>query len=110
MNPTDSVLEMDDAVMCEDPSHRVMQWLSGVVIVVIAAGLPLLLMLHLMAKTKNYNDTFQGKNKAVATRMAVELGVPVEAAEFVIRDVTIGRDLAFVMDAYEPRYLYLLRP
>jgi len=34
--------------------------------------------------------------------MSVELDVSVEAAEFVIRDVTIGRDLAFMMDAYLP--------
>lgn len=30
----------------------------------------------------------------------------VTVAEYVIRDVTIGRDYSFLMDAYVPRYLY----
>ena len=40
MNPDDSVLEMDDAVMCEDPGHRAMQWASLAVIIVVAATIP----------------------------------------------------------------------
>ena len=100
MNPDDSVLEMDDAVMCEDPGHRAMQWASLAVIIVVAFGLPVLLLVTLVKKTTKYDTEMKGKNAETAKRMAVELDVSVEAAEFVIRDITIGRDLSFVSKSY----------
>ena len=38
--------------------------------------------------------------------MAEDLQVDEVAAEFVIRDVIIGEDYSFLMDAFNPRYLY----
>ena len=74
-----------------------MQWLSLAVIVIVAVGLPLTLMYYLIQKTKTYDRDFRAKNAETAKRMSIELGVTVEAAGFVIRDVTIGRDLSFVI-------------
>jgi hypothetical protein len=34
------------------------------------------------------------------------LGVSFSKAAFVVRDMTIGRDLGFLMDAYKPEYLF----
>ena len=77
-----------------------MQWASLAVIIVVAFGLPVLLLVTLVKKTTKYDSEMKGKNAETAKRMAVELDVSVEAAEFVIRDITIGRDLSFVSKSY----------
>eukprot|EP01047_Picozoa_sp_COSAG01_P020513 COSAG01_NODE_1169_length_11408_cov_35.108056_3_plen_2198_part_00 len=106
MSPDDSVLELDDGVICEDPDHRVLQGLSVAVIVVIAVGIPTMLLIYLLNTTAKYNQDLKTKNAAIAKRMSIELDVDTETAEYVIRDVTIGRSLSFVMDAYQPQYLF----
>ena len=32
--------------------------------------------------------------------------MPLDVAEFVVRDVSIGRDYSFLMNAYKPKFLY----
>ena len=106
-----SVLELDDAVICEDPSHVVMQWFSGAVVVIVAVGLPVFLGLLLTRKAKAFEKNTRRKYADVAKRLSTEMSteerpVDVATAEYVIRDVAIGRDFSFVMDAFDPRYLY----
>jgi hypothetical protein len=77
-----------------------MQYLSLAVICIIAVGLPFVLLICLVHKSITYEKDSKEHNLAVAKRISVDLGVPIKDAEFVIRDVTIGRELSFVMDAY----------
>ena len=46
------------------------------------------------------------RERAMAQRMVAEMGVDFATAEYVIRDVTIGRSYSFLMDGYVPRHLY----
>ena len=62
-----------------------------------------------------YKRECEGPNAEVTQRLAQELDVPLDVAEFVVRDVSIGRDYSFLMDGYKPRCLYwealdMLRP
>ena len=84
-----------------------MQILSFIVIVVVAVGLPVALLYVLLDKIKTYESESQGANYDTAKRIAVELDVDVQAAQFVIRDITIGRDgWSLAMDAFSPEYIY----
>ena len=103
--PNISVLDADDAVFCEDPSHRRLMFASGAVITFVAVGLPILLGFILIRAAHRYERDSAGPNHEIAQRMATELGVDVKRAEYVIRDVTIGRSYSFVMDAFVPKYL-----
>ena len=106
LSPTDSVLDADDAVFCEEPSHRILQGLSGVVIAIVAVGLPLVVGYVLVEAARRYQRESAVPNKAMAQRMVAEMGVDFTTAEYVIRDVTIGRSYSFLMDGYVPRHLY----
>ena len=106
LSPTDSVLDADDGVFCEEPSHRVLQGFSGVVITLVAIGLPLVVGFVLVRAARRYQRESAIPNKAMAQRMVAEMGVEFATAEYVIRDVTIGRSYSFLMDGYVPRHLY----
>ena len=101
-----TVLSSDDSVFCEDPSHRALQVVSAVVIVVVAIGLPLGFGFVLVRASRQYEREAAGKNKEVALRIAKELDADEAQAAWVVRDVTIGRDYSFLMDAYKPAYFF----
>jgi hypothetical protein len=101
-----SVLEIDDAVICEDASHVRMQWLSGAVILVVAVGLPLGLLYVLKTKASYYESNTRKQYSDVAKRMSAELGVELNVAEYVIRDIVVGEEFGFLMDAFQPQFLY----
>eukprot|EP01046_Picozoa_sp_COSAG06_P001167 COSAG06_NODE_35_length_30757_cov_53.112532_15_plen_135_part_00 len=101
-----SVLEVDDSTSCEDPSHVALQWVSIGVIAVISVGLPIGLFIILWLKAKDWEKNKRGRYADVAQRMSAELGCDLKQAEFVIRDIVVGQDFSFVMDAFDPRYLY----
>ena len=101
-----SVLESDDAIICEDPSHRALQGVSVGVVIIIAFGMPVLFGAILWIAARDYQRNTAKPNEEIAKRMAEELDVPLGTAEYVIRDVTIGTNYSFLMDAYQPRYLY----
>ena len=106
LRPTVSVLDADDNVFCEDPSHRALQAVSGIVVALVAIGLPLFMGYVLISAARKYQRESAQPNKEMAKRMATELGVEVKTAEYVIRDVTIGRSYSFIMDAFNPDYIY----
>eukprot|EP01048_Picozoa_sp_COSAG05_P002284 COSAG05_NODE_90_length_20140_cov_25.117060_3_plen_264_part_00 len=106
MTPDISVLDVDDTVRCEDSGHFTMQILSYIVIALVAVGLPCALLYVLTRMSATYERETQNSHLNTAKRIAVELDVDVQTTAFVIRDVTVGRDFSFVMDAYDPRYLY----
>eukprot|EP01043_Picozoa_sp_COSAG02_P035061 COSAG02_NODE_2488_length_8701_cov_25.089630_3_plen_360_part_00 len=101
-----SVLEIDDAVICEDSSHVRMQWLSGAVIVIVAFALPVVTMYMLVTKASRYENTTRKQYADVAKRMSTEMDIDSHVAEYVIRDVVLGKDFGFLMDAFQPAFLY----
>lgn len=106
IGPGVSVLDADDNVFCQDSSHKTLQALSGFVVAFVAVGLPILFGYILIKAAHDYQRDSAQPNKEMALRMSTELGVDVTTAEYVIRDVTIGRSYSFLMDAYVPQYLY----
>ena len=106
MTPTMSVLEADGQVICQDPSHRVLQGMSYAIVVLIAIGLPLGMGIVLVRSARSYEREISKSHSPMATKLSEEMKVDLVTAEFVMRDVTIGQDYSFLMDAYVPRYLY----
>ena len=106
LTATTSVLEIDDAVICEEPSHVRMQWLSGIVIAVVALALPCCTLYKLASKALHYENNTRQQYATVAKRMSTEMKIDIHVAEYVIRDIVIGQELGFLMDAFQPAYLY----
>jgi hypothetical protein len=106
ISPDHSVLVMDDTTMCDDAAHVAMQWASGAVILVIAVGTPLALLCVLVRKSTAYTRDSATTNLKVAQRMSKDLGCTVDSAQYTIRDLLVGADFAFVMDGYDPQYIY----
>ena len=106
LNPSVSVLDADGSVFCEDPSHRALMAASGIVIAVVAVGLPVVFGCILVTTARHYQRHAAGSNREMAHRMASELSVEQSAAEYVVRDVCIGQSYSFLMDAYKPKFLY----
>ena len=79
---------------------------SAVIIAVVAIGLPLAFGVILLRASRQYERETAGNNQEVAKRIAKELDADEDQATWVVRDVTIGRDYSFLMDAYIPKYLY----
>jgi hypothetical protein len=99
LTPTDSVLESDDSVLCEESRHLVIQVLSYFVVILFACGLPLAFGFILVRKASVYQRDTAGSNVALAKKVAEDLNVDEKQASFVIRDITIGEDYSFLMDA-----------
>ena len=99
LTPTDSVLESDDRILCEDSGHSVIQALSYIVVVLFACGLPLAFGSILVHKARVYQRDTEGSNVALAKKVAEDLKVDEKQASYVIRDITIGEDYSFLMDA-----------
>lgn len=97
---------MDDTTLCDDDAHVTLQWASIVVILIVAVGTPLGLLCVLVRKSTVYTRDSATTNLQVAQRMSKDLGCTVDAAQYTIRDLLIGADFAFVMDGYDPRYIY----
>ena len=76
------------------------------IIAVVAIGLPLAFGFILLRASRQYERETAGKNQEVAKRIARELDADEDQATWVVRDVLIGRDYSFLMDAYAPKYLY----
>ena len=82
------------------------QVLSYFVVILFACGLPLAFGFILLRKASVYQRDTEGSNVALAKKVAADLKVDEKQASFVIRDITIGEDYSFLMDAYVPAYLY----
>ena len=94
--PDVSVLDSDDNLLCSDPGHRALQTASGVVIAVVAIGLPVVFAVVLLRAARQYNRESARPNEALARRVADEMDVDKTTAAWVIRDVTIGRGESFM--------------
>jgi hypothetical protein len=87
-------------VVCEDASHRTLQIISGFVILFVAFGIPITFAFILLRAARDYKQKFAMAHREVADRVSKDMDVDISTAAWVIRDVTIGRDFSFLMDAY----------
>eukprot|EP01047_Picozoa_sp_COSAG01_P002039 COSAG01_NODE_51_length_31472_cov_106.607083_3_plen_4163_part_00 len=104
LRPDVSILDADDLTLCSDPGHRALQAVSMVVVLVFSCGVPVFLLILLVSKARSYSG--RANDTELIRRVAQNLDVKEEYARFVIRDLVIGADYSFAMDAYNPRYLY----
>jgi hypothetical protein len=87
----------------------VLQLLSGLVIVAFGFGVPITFAVVLLVKARaeQRSDALDNSNTAaVARRVADKFHVEDAVAAFVVRDVNIGTQYSFLMDAYRPQCLY----
>jgi hypothetical protein len=102
--PNVSILEADDTTLCED--LEVYQGLSVLVIIVFALGVPILLLYTLTIKSRAYERDDKAADLAVAAKVSKDLDVSLDSAEMMLRNQAIGEDFSFVMDAYDPKYMF----
>ena len=102
--PGFSILDADDQIECQEAGHRALQTVSGVIIAFIACGLPVIFAIVLIRAASQYQRDHTAPNNLLAQRVAKDTDVEIETAAWVIRDVTIGRDYSFLMDAYDPGF------
>eukprot|EP01045_Picozoa_sp_COSAG04_P002231 COSAG04_NODE_80_length_28110_cov_13.522847_5_plen_168_part_00 len=95
----DSVLDADDDIFCQAAQHRVMIAVSWIVIAAVALGIPTSFAWLLIRSARKYARETEANARDTARRLAKELDVDVSTASYVIRDVTIGSDYSFLMDA-----------
>ena len=86
--------------------HHYKQFLPTAECTCLFPGLPVVFGFILVRKARTYNRETRGTNAALARRVAEDLKVDQVAAEFVIRDVIIGEDYSFLMDACALRLLW----
>ena len=95
----DSVLDADDEILCQAPKHKVMIAVSWMVIAAVALGIPISFAWLLIRSARKYARETEANARDTARRLAKDLDVDVATASYVIRDVTIGSDYSFLMDA-----------
>ena len=97
------VLSDDYSTECTTDLHRVFQLVAGLVIVVIAFGIPAGFVGALVAKARRFDAA---GTDAIAGTVAAQLGISQGEASDVIREVAIGKDYGFLLRAYGPRHYW----
>eukprot|EP01043_Picozoa_sp_COSAG02_P028780 COSAG02_NODE_1761_length_11029_cov_46.691034_2_plen_1633_part_00 len=96
-----SVLLADDRILCEDPTHRTFQYVSLLLIVIVAFGVPVgSAILQIRAKGRQAPISESSK-----MRLAEALKISLDRAEATIDAVTAST-FGFLADAYKPSYFY----
>ena len=104
------VLHDDDRVFVDSNSSdevAIVIGLSCVVTVIVAFGTPLMVLVYLVLKIEKYSRSDESEtDRATAQRIAEDQSVEESQAAYVIRDVTVGKEFSFLMDAYRPECFY----
>jgi hypothetical protein len=97
------VLSDDYSTECTTDLHRVFQILAGLVILVVAFGIPTGFVAALMTKARRFDAAGTAK---IAGTVAAQMGISHSEASDVIREVAIGKDYGFLLRAYGPRHYW----
>eukprot|EP01052_Picozoa_sp_SAG31_P064407 SAG31_NODE_23268_length_507_cov_1.551471_1_plen_125_part_01 len=93
-----SILLADDRVLCEDPAHDTLQYISVAIIILVGFCLPLSLALYV----RHAYGQVTGIEDAVAEQIATELGLQnAAAAKALNRDVLVGNTFGPLVDSYK---------
>eukprot|EP01046_Picozoa_sp_COSAG06_P038060 COSAG06_NODE_4358_length_4332_cov_1.458540_2_plen_585_part_00 len=97
-----SVLVDDDRVLCQDDTHVLFQWLSMLVVVLVAFGVPVSsAALLYRERRKQLQTPIPEQHKLL---VAGALGVSVESAAGAYYDVKLGSKFGFITGCYKPQY------
>ena len=99
---SESLLVVDDRVLCEEHSHANLQHVSAVCILLFAFGVPtgftvLLVLKARSAKKPSIEQILQAEKDLLCTH---------EQATSVVQDVQLGNSFSFLVDAYKSRFHY----
>jgi len=108
ISETQSVLQRDDRVMCEDSSHRVLQFFA-IVVILMCIFLPMFVLVKLwLAPAPSSCDL----DPTLAQRVAQECSETEDTAKWIIGEVTItsatGEGWHVLTDGYKDGFAYLL--
>eukprot|EP01047_Picozoa_sp_COSAG01_P025164 COSAG01_NODE_1577_length_9847_cov_11.543394_9_plen_1234_part_00 len=97
-----SVLAVDDRIFYGD--INLWRVLSACVIVVVGFGVPLFFGALLFRRAWQH-DSHAADSKFMM-RMAEELDLDIDVVVYLLRDLKLGPDFAFLMDAWKPQFVY----
>jgi hypothetical protein len=95
------VLEEDYSINCNEYRHHVFQVIAGLIIIVVAFGVPAGFTTAMLFLAKKLDES--GATKITGT-VAVQMEISKRKAADVIREVAIGKDYGFLLRAYGPRH------
>lgn len=100
-----SVLLVDDGLLCDEV--RLYQWLSGVVIAVFGCGIPTIFGVLLWRTAQTYTPSgTDERNTLHIAELAGQFDTSPLTVTHMLRELHMGSDYGFLMDAYKPVYLY----
>jgi hypothetical protein len=98
------VLQSDYATECGTPTHAFASLVAGLVVAVVAFGIPLGFATALLRRARAF--AADGLSAEVAGIFAARMGISQSEASDVIREVAIGKDYGFLLRAYGPRHYW----
>ena len=100
LDPTVSVLEADDRVLCQDSDHAIYQYASILFIGAVAVGVPLGVAILLFREYRRLPAVSQ----SLKVRVSDAFGISIEEAGPAVHDVTMGSAYGFLVDAFKPQF------
>ena len=100
LDPTVSVLEADDRVLCQDRDHTIYQYASIVFIVVVSCGVPIGVGIVLYREYRRLPSVSQ----SLEAHVSDALGISIHEAGPAVHDITMGSAYGFLVDAFKPQY------
>ena len=100
LDPTVSVLEADDRVLCQDSNHAIYQYASIIFIGAVAVGVPLGVAVLLFREYRRLSAVSQ----SLKVRVSDAFGISIEEAGPAVHDVTMGSAYGFLVDAFKPQF------
>ena len=94
-----SVLAEDDRVFC-DEIHSVWRVMSATIIVVFGLGVPVFFGSVLVHKARQHTGEADDSSTKLVAQVAADLELDIDAVTYLLRDVKLGSDFGFLMDAY----------
>ena len=100
LDPTVSVLEADDRVLCQDSDHAIYQYASILFIGAVSVGVPLGVAILLFREYRRLPSVSQ----SLKVRVSDAFGISIEEAGPAVHDVTMGSAYGFLVDAFKPQF------
>ena len=105
LGPTLAVLQADYSINCMTSEHAAFRLLAGAVVVLFSAGVPVLLMVLMLRRTREYS-VLTVADRWVARRIAEELKLDDRLAVDAVADIRMGTQYSFLVSAFQPRFYY----
>jgi hypothetical protein len=103
LEPKVSVLDADDRVLCQDSVHTAFQVLSGLVIFVVALGVPVGAIL-LLRRERQRQQRENPVEESLKLRVAGVFRITPEEAEEAVKDIRLGSKYSFLVGTFKGRY------